>query len=68
MEEATHPWRGIRLSLWVTLSISAIIGLFVMVLRAASGELISISDLVIQVSSLLIFVGFFLFDKNRVRQ
>ncbi|MFM7311588.1 MAG: DUF3493 domain-containing protein [Cyanobium sp.] len=59
------PWRGLRRGLWLALTASAGLGLATMTLRLSAGEGVASSDLLIQVSALLIFGGLLWFDRNR---
>ena len=60
LQESRTPFRGVRRVLWVALFGSSLIGLFVMGLRASSGEIVLFKDAGIQLFALLLF-GFLLF-------
>ena len=65
LTEARTPWRGLRRALWLALTASAGLGLATMALRLSSGDAVPGSDLLIQLSALLICGGLLWFDRNR---
>jgi len=65
LQEARTPWRGLRRGLWVALAASAAIGLATMAMRAAAGDDVASTDLLIQVGALVLFGGLLGFDRNR---
>jgi hypothetical protein len=65
LTEARTPWRSLRRGLWLALTASAGLGLATMALRLSSGDAVPGSDLLIQLSALLICGGLLWFDRNR---
>ena len=59
LKETKNPYRGLRRALWIALFGSAALGLFVMVTNIIAGDTVSINDLAIQTSALVI-LGFLL--------
>ena len=55
LQEARTPWRGLRRGLWLAFTASAGVGLATMAMRSAGGEVVQVSDLLIQVSALALF-------------
>lgn len=55
LQEARTPWRGLRRGLWLAFTASAAVGLATMAMRASVGEVVAGSDLLIQISALLLF-------------
>jgi hypothetical protein len=65
LEESKNPYRGLRRAVWIALFGSAALGFFVMITNIVAGDNVSINDLAIQSSALLI-LGFLLFkDRNK---
>ena len=65
LKESKNPYRGLRRAVWIALFGSAALGFFIMVTNILAGDSVSINDLVIQTSALVI-VGFLLFkDKSK---
>ena len=68
LKETKNPYRGLRRVVWIALFGSAALGLFIMVTNIIVGDTVSINDLTIQTSALLI-LGFLLFkDRNKQEQ
>ena len=66
LKESKNPYRGLRRAVWIALFGSAALGLFIMLTNILAGDTVSINDLAIQSSALLI-LGFLLYkDRNRV--
>ena len=64
LKESKSPYRGLRRAVWIALFGSAALGLFIMVTNIIGGDAVSINDLAIQTSALLI-LGFLLYkDRN----
>ena len=64
LKESKNPFRGLRRAVWIALFGSAALGFFIMVTNILAGENVSVNDLAIQTSALLI-LGFVLFkDRN----
>ena len=65
LKESKNPFRGLRRAVWIALFGSAALGFFIMLSKIITGENVSINDLVIQSSALLI-LGFLLYkDRNK---
>ena len=65
LKETKNPYRGLRRAVWIALFGSAALGFFIMVTNIIVGDTVSINDLTIQASALLI-LGFLLFkDRNK---
>ena len=65
MKESKTPFRGLRRAVWIALFGSAALGFFIMVTNIIAGDTVSVNDLAIQTSALLI-LGFILFkDRNK---
>ena len=64
LKESKNPFRGLRRAVWIALFGSAALGFFIMVTNLIAGDNVSVNDLAIQTSALLI-LGFILFkDRN----
>ena len=66
LKETKNPYRGLRRAGWIALFGSAILGLFIMLSNIIAGDAVSINDLAIQTSALVI-LGFLLF-KDRTKE
>ena len=66
LKESKNPYRGLRRAVWIALFGSAALGLFIMVTNIMAGDTVSINDLAIQTSALVI-LGFLLF-KDRSKE
>ncbi len=66
LKETKNPYRGLRRAVWIALFGSAALGLFIMVTNIIAGDNVSINDLAIQTSALVI-LGFLLF-KDRSKE
>jgi hypothetical protein len=55
LQEARTPWRGLRRALWFAFTASAGLGLATMAMRASAGNVVAVSDLLIQVAALGLF-------------
>ena len=65
LKESKNPYRGLRRAVWIALFGSAALGFFIMVTNIIAGDNVSMNDLGIQSSALLI-LGFLLFkDRNK---
>ena len=65
LKETKNPYRGLRRAVWIALFGSAALGLFIMLTNIIAGDTVSINDLAIQTSALVI-LGFLLFkDRNK---
>ena len=64
LKESKNPFRGLRRAVWIALFGSAALGFFIMVTNMMAGDNVSVNDLAIQTSAILI-LGFLLFkDRN----
>ena len=66
LKETKNPYRGLRRAVWIALFGSAALGFFIMVTNIIAGDSVSINDLAIQISALVI-LGFLLF-KDRTKE
>jgi len=66
LKETKNPYRGLRRALWIALFGSAALGFFIMVTNIIAGDTVSINDLAIQTSALLILA--FILYKDRSKQ
>ena len=66
LKESKNPYRGLRRAVWIALFGSAALGFFIMVTNIIAGDTVSINDLAIQLSALVI-LGFLLF-KDRSQE
>tara|TARA_B100000700_G_C14213976_1_gene476084 strand:+ start:57 stop:323 length:267 start_codon:yes stop_codon:yes gene_type:complete len=66
LKESKNPYRGLRRAVWIALFGSAALGFFIMITNIIAGDKVSINDLAIQTSALII-LGFLLF-KDRTKQ
>ncbi len=65
LNESKNPYRGLRRAVWIALFGSAALGFFIMVTNIIAGDSVSVNDLAIQTSALLI-LGFLLYkDRNK---
>ena len=65
LKESKNPYRGLRRAVWIALFGSAALGFFIMITNIIAGDTVSINDLAIQSSALLI-LGFLLYkDRNK---
>ena len=60
LKESKNPYRGLRRTVWIALFGSAALGLLIMLTNIIAGDTVSINDLLIQTSALLI-LGFLIF-------
>ena len=65
LKESKNPYRGLRRAVWIALFGSAALGFFIMVTNIIAGDKISINDLAIQTSALLILGFLLLKDRNK---
>ncbi|WP_341881558.1 DUF3493 domain-containing protein [Synechococcus sp. UW140] len=65
LQEARTPWRSLHRALWFALFASAAVGAATMAMRGASGGLVPLTDLGIQVAALLLSAVLIWFDRNR---
>ena len=66
LKETKNPYRGLRRAVWIALFGSAALGLFIMVTNIIAGDKVSINDLAIQTSALVILA--FLLFKDRSQE
>ena len=66
LQESKNPYRGLRRAVWIALFGSAALGFFIMITNIIAGDNVSINDLAIQ-SSALVILGFLLF-KDRSKE
>ena len=59
LKESKNPFRGLRRAVWIALFGSAALGFFIMFSKIITGDTVSINDLAVQTSALII-IGFLL--------
>ncbi len=65
LEETKNPYRGLRRAVWIALFGSAALGFFIMLTNIIAGDTVSINDLAIQSSALLILAFILYKDRNK---
>ncbi len=65
LRESKSPYRGLRRALWIALFGSAALGFFIMLSNIVGGEVVSINDLAIQISALIILGFLLLKDRSK---
>ena len=65
LKETKNPYRGLRRAVWIALFGSAALGLFIMLTNIIAGESVSINDLAIQISALVILGFLLLKDRSQ---
>ena len=65
LKESKNPYRGLRRVVWIALFGSAALGFFIMVTNIIAGDTVSVNDLTIQSSALLILGFLLLKDRNK---
>mgnify|MGYP002884354941 CR=1 FL=1 len=65
LRESKSPYRGLRRAVWIALFGSAALGFFIMLSNIVVGEGVSINDLAIQMSALIILSFLLLKDRNK---
>ena len=65
LKESKNPYRGLRRAVWIALFGSAALGFFIMLTNIMAGDKVSINDLAIQASALLILGFLLLKDRNK---
>ena len=66
LKETKNPYRGLRRAVWIALFGSAALGFFIMFTNIIVGDTVSIKDLGIQVSALVILGFLLLKDRSKV--
>ena len=65
LRESKSPYRGLRRAVWIALFGSAALGFLIMLSNIVAGEDVSINDLGIQISALIILGFLLLKDRNK---
>ena len=65
LKETKNPYRGLRRAVWIALFGSAALGFFIMVTNVIAGDNVSINDLAIQASALIILGFLLLKDRSK---
>ena len=65
IQESQTPFKGLRRIFWIAFSGSAFLGLFIMLLKIASGNEIQQSNLLIQLSACILFPLLLFFERNK---
>ena len=66
LKETKNPYRGLRRAVWIALFGSAALGFLIMFTNIIAGDTVSIKDLGIQVSALVILGFLLLKDRSKV--
>ena len=65
IKESQTPFKGLRRTLWIAFSGSALLGLFIMLAKIASGSEFQQNNLLIQLGACIIFPTLLFFDRNK---
>ena len=65
LKESKNPYRGLRRAVWIALFGSAALGFFIMLTNIIAGDTVSLSDLSIQSSAILILGFLLIIDRNK---
>ena len=65
LKESQAPFKGLRRVLWIAFTGSAFLGLFIMILKIASGYEIQQNNLLIQVGACGFFTLLLYLDRNK---
>ena len=64
LKESQAPFKGLRRVLWIAFSGSAFLGLFIMLSRVISGNVVQQKSIFIQLGACILFPLLLLIDKN----
>ena len=64
LKETQTPFKGLRRTLWIAFSGSAILGLLIMLSKIASGSELQQNNLLIQLGACILFPTLLFFDRN----
>ena len=65
IKESQTPFKGLRRTLWIALSGSALLGLFIMLAKISSGGEFQQNNLLIQLGASILFPTLLFFDRNK---
>ena len=65
LKESKAPFKGLRKTLWIAFTGSAFLGLFIMLSRIASGNLIEQNNLLIQLGACVLFPLLLFLERNQ---
>ena len=65
LKETQTPFKGLRRILWIAFSGSALLGLFIMLSKIASGSELQQNNLLIQIGACILFPALLFFDRNK---
>ena len=65
LKETQAPFKGLRRTLWIAFSVSAFLGLLIMLSKFASGNELNQNNLLIQLGACIIFPTLLFFDRNK---
>jgi len=65
IKESQTPFKGLRRTLWIAFSGSALLGLFIMLAKIASGSEFQQNNLLIQLGACIIFPTLLFYDRNK---
>ena len=65
LKESQAPFKGLRKTLWIALSGSAFLGLFIMLSKIAGGNELPQNNLLIQIGACILFSTLLFIDRNK---
>ena len=65
IKESQTPFKGLRRTFWIAFSGSALLGLFIMLAKIASGSEFQQNNLLIQLGACIIFPTLLFYDRNK---
>ena len=65
LKETQTPFKGLRRILWIAFSVSAFLGLVIMLSKSASGSDVQVNNLFIQLVACIVFPTLLFLDRNK---
>ena len=65
LKESQSPFKGLRKTLWIALSGSAFLGLFIMLSKISTGSEVQQNNLLIQLCACVLFPFLFFIEKDK---
>ena len=65
LKESQSPFKGLRKTLWIALSGSAFLGLFIMLSKISTGSELQQNNLLIQLGACVLFPSLFFFERDK---
>ena len=65
LKESQNPFKGLRKIIWITFTGSAFLGLLIMLLKIANGDIFQQNNLLIQIGACLIFPLLLFLDRDK---